>query len=86
MIEAESNPYIFDDAGTALMIEHALDMPDVETDEDFAHYARELVRASEGHTARTPLEARAMTAAILCKMQEYDRLIEAFDRMDAGEI
>ncbi|UMA67295.1 hypothetical protein LVO79_21085 (plasmid) [Roseivivax marinus] len=82
----DPNPYILDEAGQALMVEHALDMPDVQTDEDFAHYARELVRASKGHTAHTPLEARAMTAAILCKMQEYDRLIEAFDRMDAGEI
>ncbi|SLN23233.1 hypothetical protein ROJ8625_00928 [Roseivivax jejudonensis] len=85
MTEAD-NIYNFNGAGTARMIDHALEMPDISTDEEFAHYARELVRCSEGQTAETPLEARAMTAAILCKMQAYDRLIEAFDRMDAGEI
>ncbi|SFD67520.1 hypothetical protein [Roseivivax sediminis] len=82
----EPNPYMFDGAGKALVAKHVADLPPIRSDAEFAHYARELIRSAKGHTPETPVEARAMTAALLCKMQAYDRLIEAFDRMDAGEI
>ncbi|SLN11047.1 hypothetical protein ROJ8625_00234 [Roseivivax jejudonensis] len=76
---AEQNPYILDEVGLALAAKHFAQIPEIRSDEEFAHYARQVIQASNQHSVHTPLEARAMIVAVLHRLIEYDGNAETPD-------
>ena len=79
----EPNPYMLDEAGQALVNKHIAMTPEIRSNDECRHYAQELIRMSEGHTCATPVEARAMSIAVLARMLQYDGLVETLETMDA---
>lgn len=82
---AESSLYRFDAGGIALIAKHFAATPTIMSDDQFSHFAKEVVRVTNEQSANTPVEARAMIIAVLHRMIEYERKLTS-ERLIRGTI